>query len=220
MNKFDKYIKEKENIVLQNLSIIAISIIIIIWALFIYQQIFCLLSNFYDINYLPKTITLEFSITTTWAIIAFWYWYKKYERDKDIEMVDRLTRFDICDLKDITNLRLWIKLHDKWYISNFIWEIIDEKYWNIIYSFLKEYIKNRDIDNLSIAIWNFIVGETLIFNYFRIKIDILIEHTEKWGTIFKSEWNTEQEELYSKLKDLFIKIKTIIDGAYKKINNS
>jgi len=35
-----------------------------------------------------RFLDLKYTITTLWAIFAFWYWYKKYERDKELEILN------------------------------------------------------------------------------------------------------------------------------------
>jgi len=76
-----------------------------------------------------------------WWIFAFWYLYKRYERDKIIEMVNKLESIEIdrdinhLECKNrIDSLDIYYSLKEKWYIHTDIWEKIEQKYkimlWN------------------------------------------------------------------------------------------
>lgn len=92
-----------------------------------------IIEKIFWINQVKQIISTQYMFSTIWAIFAFWYWYKKYEREKEIEMI---TSFDIefntdKNINDIINQWLiFFLLKEKLYISSELWEIIDKK--NII----------------------------------------------------------------------------------------
>lgn len=73
-----------------------------------------------------------------WAIFAFWYWYKKYERDKELVVIEKYTNeYDNIHTKLETwsdgynkvnvmaMIALWNKeffLASKWYVSEELWK--------------------------------------------------------------------------------------------------
>jgi hypothetical protein len=92
-------------------------------------------------------------ITIIWAIIVFWYWYKKYERDKELQLLKEYTeKYNILINKlylerDRTNYRNLFNLfyeefflYSKWYISRELWD--QWKYW--IKSDLKREFKREE----------------------------------------------------------------------------
>ena len=68
-----------------------------------------------------------------WAIFAFWYWYKKYEGDKELKIIEKYTSlYDIIKRENNHKklIDLWYKelfLFKSWYISNNLWN--DWIYW-------------------------------------------------------------------------------------------
>ncbi len=215
--KTKEYIEEKENFLLQNITLISFSIIGIILFLFFYQQIFCIINNIFNINYSPKTISLEFAITTIWAIIAFWYWYKKYERDKDIEMIDKLTKFKLSNLEDISNLELWIKLYNKWYISDFIWDIVDNRNKKIIYLTLRNELTSNNIENITMIISIFYTYDGIVRKYLEEKIDYFINYTDEMIKIFEKNKNESEKNIYKKLNNWFKALKETINKTDEKL---
>ncbi len=84
-----------------------------------------------------------------WWIFAFWYGYKKYERDKELEIIENYTKeYDVILKKLEDNnfksdshklLDFWYKefyLYSKWYISSELWKEwshwIEEDIWRIL----------------------------------------------------------------------------------------
>lgn len=134
-------IEKCEKWILRNLTIIAWWIIIIILLLLFI-----------------KTIDLQFTLTSIWAIFVFWYWYKTYERDKELEIIEKYTekynlifsKIRVLDWKGEKNLiefeyiysdliNLWYEeyyLFQKLYITDHLWS--DWEYW--IYRDLVELI--------------------------------------------------------------------------------
>lgn len=101
------------------------------------------------IDQLNQIISTQYMFTTIWAIFAFWYWYKKYERDKELEIIEKYTEkynsikkkiYDInwipyyCDI-----FNLWYEeyyLYHNWYISEKLWK--EWEYW--IWDDIKKFI--------------------------------------------------------------------------------
>lgn len=54
-------------------------------------------------------------IVTIWWIIVFWYWYKKYERDKELEIIDKynLWKLSIKKIDEIGKWEIIFLLHKK-----------------------------------------------------------------------------------------------------------
>lgn len=80
-----------ENWILQNMTKVITFLLVCLWIFFTWQQ-FLIFFNWYfdwdlilDLNILSFTQVLSFS----WLTMVFWYWYKKYERDKEIEIIDK-----------------------------------------------------------------------------------------------------------------------------------
>ncbi len=96
-----------------------------------------------------ETISLEFTITSIWAIIAFWYWFKKYERDKDFEVISNfsLWNFSINNIDDIHKWVLAFNLNEKNYLSKELWKIINFNN-SIMFKEIinkNEFINNKDL---------------------------------------------------------------------------
>lgn len=133
--KIEKY----EKWILRNLSIISFVIIVLISIIQIY---------FYFI----WKIFLEIKdfIALLWAIFVFWYWYKTYERNKELEIIEKYTsEYDnifnnIRKEKNKYNynklLNLWYKefyLYHQWYINSKLWNEWDIWIKNDINDYLK-----------------------------------------------------------------------------------
>jgi hypothetical protein len=103
-----------------------------------------------------KLLEIWYFISTIWAIVAFWYWYKKYERDKELEVVEKYTEKyntlveNLYKNRTRTNYRKLFNLYweefflkSKWYISDELWE--QWEYWirsDLNREFKKEQYKN------------------------------------------------------------------------------
>ena len=122
-----KEIKDIEHFLLENLSSICFILVI--------SVIFFKVQN-------QDKISIELLLTTVWAIIVFWYWYKTYERDKEIQMIERysekynsiktklINTIDIKEKDYAELLTLWYEeyfLFEKWYISSELWD--EWKFW-------------------------------------------------------------------------------------------
>jgi len=158
MNK-QKLFENIENIFLANIT--RVSAYIIIWLISVK-----LLSIIYKFNF----IELEYLLTIIWAIFAFWYWYKKYERDKELEIIEKYTeKYNFIKDKINDLINDWINkniyliekeykkllnlffveyyLNCKWYISKELW--IEWSWWVEIDIFkLIEYDSKFNIENI------------------------------------------------------------------------
>ena len=148
MNKLLKLLEVK---ITKNITIISIIIFAILSSLF-----------------LTNCISLNYYLTYIWWLFAFWYWYKKYERNKDIEMLDKylIWEFSIkSDLDDIKRWKIAYNLFNMWYISEDVWNIIEEenktKLIEYIYENLNKELQSNFIERLS----QFLLGEKVFKEY-------------------------------------------------------
>lgn len=59
-------------------------------------------------------ISIQYMLSTIWAIFAFWYWYTKYERDKELEIIKEYSiKYDLIK-NDLTIAR------NKWNFVNIL----------------------------------------------------------------------------------------------------
>lgn len=150
-----------ENFWLKNLSWILITAFIVILWLFLWQQFFCLINVFWNTWYSPKTITIEYTITSLWAIFAFWYWFKRYERDKELEIIDKFLNwnFTIRNISELKKYTVTLIMFKKSYIPKWLWEKIVFINNDIVYDFITKYflitndsdkkILNSEIKNIT-----------------------------------------------------------------------
>jgi len=112
-----------EKNILNNITRVSIYLILILLIL----QIL-----FYIIN--KQFLEIKDFITILWAISIFWYWYKKYERDKELEIIEKYTEKyailinELYKKRSRTNYRNLFNLFytefylkSKWYISDELW---------------------------------------------------------------------------------------------------
>lgn len=211
--KYLNMLEKLENLILKNITFISLVFIIIIF-------MFDLITSNYFKQY--NSLSTSQTITFIWTILAFLYWYKKYERDKELENIDKYVLWEL-KLENIDNIIKW-KIayvnYNRWYISLLLWEIIENNNIKIFYNFLKE--------NLT-----FDTHEEFINNSenFSSKLsNIFIFHWKNWFMDYMlkilndlyDEWkkNIENEKLNS--TDIEINfndnLKVIID-AINKTNN-
>lgn len=91
-----------------------------------------------------------------WWIFAFWYWYKKYERDKELDFLEKIN----LNINNFNNQELIIDWHikyilyKKWYLKKYVWEILEDKYVLSLYErlmllwFYKEWNDNILVENI------------------------------------------------------------------------
>lgn len=222
MKEIKEYLQDLEKWILWNISIITFIIILL---LILYQI------------YTKNKLDTQNFITTLWAIIAFWYWYKKYERDKEFEIIEKYTKeydkiFENTDWLDYKKLlNLWYKelyLYNKWYLSKSLW--LDWSKWienDIDDIIIKDYInKDLEIKNNN---WIFeIISNNFIENkkdFYTFLISILNKNIEKNKNSINlfSKYNFDKE--FDKKRDFLIstinKKKDIYKNGieYMKINN-
>lgn len=156
-------LEKLENLLLKNITILSLVFIIIILLLDLIPFFY-----FKQYNFLSTSQTITF----IWAILAFLYWYKKYERDKELENIDKYVLWEL-KLENIDNIITW-KIayvnYNRWYISLLLWEIIENNNIKIFYNFLKE--------NLTFDTSGEFINKSEIFS---IKLsNIFIFHWENW----------------------------------------
>lgn len=127
-----------ENLILKNISVIVFLLIVVF------------LSDKESINEYKDFYLL------IWALVAFWYWYKKYERDKELEVLEKYwKKYD--ELKAKKNY-WWILslceeeyyLYKKNYISEDLWKRISHKIDKNLGEILRKAIESykEDISNI------------------------------------------------------------------------
>lgn len=220
-----------EKDIIRNLSYISFLLICIL----INLKILSLILNFYFIE-------LKDLISIIWAIFVFWYWYKTYERNKELWIIDKYsTRYNEIKAKNINykwkeeNYRDLINLfyeeyylYLQWYISNNLWNtwkwwIITDMF-NLIEHDSKLYKRNWKSIFLSFLkeyIWNigFQYSET-----WRIFIRFLIDILEKYSNSVKKEYSEIEESMnnnkFNETEIVIIDKKIIlISDKLKYINN-
>lgn len=116
-----------ENSILQNMTFVVIFIILIIWILFLFW-----------------VIEIEYWLTSTWAIIAFWYWYKRYEQDKYLMFLNNFMDTYLEERKIIENLRCnwktWFEMMTFWMKYFYFYEsgILDTQKFALFESYLDD----------------------------------------------------------------------------------
>lgn len=134
------------------------------WLIFLtwlFQYIDIPFLNPIDIKFLKEysfewIISTQYMFTTLWAIFAFWYWYKRYERDKEINTIkhysekydlirDNFQKGKIGEKKYYSKIwNLWKEeflQYKRWYITKAYFNEI----WSSITTFIvKEILKNND----------------------------------------------------------------------------
>jgi hypothetical protein len=157
------------------------SIVFISWVLqYINLPVWWFVQNLFWITDIKNTISTQYMFTTIWAIFAFWYWYKKYERDKELELINNFgSKYD--NLNSEKNykgiLNLWCNefyLYNQWYISDKLW-----KEWSF---FIQDKIFVEIFNTLSL-------NNNLGKNKENIKINLLEEFTH--FKRYNSKWDKD-----------------------------
>jgi hypothetical protein len=100
-------------------------IVITSWVLqYINLPVWWFIQNLFWITEIKKTISTQYMFTTIWTIFVFWYWYKKYERDKELELLNQIKSYNLESFDEIYRIYY---LKEKWYIPISLWELIDLK---------------------------------------------------------------------------------------------
>lgn len=154
----------------------------------------------------------EYLMSWIWLTVAFWYWYKKYERDKEIQLIERYTekynriydeitqklmdeenevQIKKVDFRDIFNL--WYEeffLHTKWYISEDLW--IEWLFWikqdiNLFISkTCDQYIKIEELSEMHNKNYTIISVLTWMNSIIPIAHFRKVEDNQKIGIGFKN----------------------------------
>lgn len=130
-----------------------------------------IINNIFWIEQVKQIISTQYMFTTLWAIFAFWYWYKRYERDKELEFLNK-----ISELKQEDNFeQIIIKwssmffLNKKLYISDILFKII-KNHFELL--FIRNIVKEENTIKYKIS-------ETLLyFEYNKYIKDILVKIKE------------------------------------------
>lgn len=226
--KIKKLINNIENFWLKNLSWILITAFIIILWLWIFDK-----------------LSIEYTITSLWAIFAFWYWYKTYERNKELEIIEKYSqkynniknefsqsKKTLDDLDKYFNqlFNLWREefyLYNKNYISKDLWLLWEIFIKNNIEKLLITVVKNDTYN--SIMIKQILNEKVMIqFKFFNdylknIFDNIYWTNSQTMGFILNKH---KELKVYTKVnfKEVFLKkdkiklteyINEVIDDIYK-----
>lgn len=203
MEKINNLINKIEKFWLKNITGISLFLIILILLLDILPYLF-----FQDINYLSTTNTLTF----IWAIFAFWYWYKKYERDKSIETAKNFIK-NSSNLQDL--FKNWILVHtlfQKGYITDEIWDIINKENLITIWSRIDSGNTKSLIPHITKSFvfndfWNFLLVE--LKKRVDYKKKFLNNIREIYWEHYQEEDRVNQEIILHDLNNLIESIKSI-----------
>lgn len=94
-----------------------------------------------------KWISTQYMFTTLWAIFAFWYWYKKYERDKEIQIIDKLLQWNFS--LDNFSLVPWntaYKMSLSWYLKDDYYKLVNDMNMISLRKFLLKIWKSNSHD--------------------------------------------------------------------------
>lgn len=140
-----------ENWVLKNLSTICTLLVFYLLGILVAKWLWSSLS-----------LSYEFLYTMIGAIIVFWYTYKRYERDKEMEIIEKYTNKYNVIKKDNDHQELLSLFYEEYYlysrgfISNILWSEWSEWIYLDIFNLIGDDIKNKTSifsDNFSIYFW-------------------------------------------------------------------
>lgn len=121
------------------------SIVFISWVLqYINLPVWWFVQNLFWITEIKNTISTQYMFTTIWAIFAFWYWYKKYERDKELQNLEHLSsdNYQLNILEQTGKLELLYNYYNNGLLSKNIWSYIEKNFWNNILYNINSYVQN------------------------------------------------------------------------------
>jgi hypothetical protein len=184
-----------------------ITIILIFWIIFImYTQTFLWINN-------------KDTLLMVWWIIAFWYWYKRYERDKELEMLDKYIMWNLStkNIEEIKKRRIWFLLNEKWYIKKWLWDEIDIENQETFFKFLDKNLILKLDNDFSEKFTKLVFPNKTFEEYIKNLIKSEIIKKEKY--LRNKKISKERKELIKEeLKQLNILIKVMED--FRKIINN
>jgi len=150
------------------------------------------------ICFIQKYLTIDLFLTSIGATIVFWYWYKKYERDKEIELIKyysekyneislKMKTYNGVSINEISNIfseliNLWYSeyhLWKTWYVSDKLWN--DWEYWikSDIFLYICEWAFWYEWKYW----WNYTIDKTKSFDIFFIRALVWLS----WAFKFNKE---------------------------------
>ena len=161
------------------------------------------------ILFIKHNIKIDQFLTYTGATIVFWYWYKKYERDKEFEFTEKYNSGEITIEsfdEDLSKLSYAFYLHEKWYLPDYVWKMIDIRMDKMIVEFFHKNLKGKSTQEVSKSnkiseTLSRVKFEWLFFDYFNSKIDSLIYSLEN-SQLTQSDIK-ETSELSKKIVHLY-----------------
>lgn len=119
--------------------------VFIIWIIFLLPWVAKYLNYYPPFNTINLTYTLSFS----WAILAFWYWYKRYERDKEQHYISEwLFKIEDDAIKIFEKFYESIYLMEKGYISENTFIFMTSKFWIFFSKNILELQAKNDTEKL------------------------------------------------------------------------
>jgi hypothetical protein len=153
-----------------------------------------------------------------WWVFAFWYWYKRYERDKEIDIIEKYQMWKLTmeNIDEIQKYRIWFLLNKKLYINDWIWDLIKQENEQIFFHFLQDnfMIRNAADKKKLGKIWKILSNILLPDAEFRNHILDLIKDIIKTLDNLKNELSDEEQNLKENLV-LLIEVIEITNEKYK-----
>ena len=164
------------------------------------------------ITEITKTIDLQFTITTIWSIIVFWYWYNRYTRNIEFRNLENLLNklYQINFNEKIWYLELLFQYNQLWVIDDRVFEYIDKNFWlNIVSDMDKELSKSNNINDKSKELANNIVelfhtNDSKFIKYLSENIDKLLK-----------KWFIDKDKNHKIIRGIFIGLQEKLDKKLK-----
>lgn len=141
-----------------------------------------------------------------WWMLAFWYWYKKYERDKELEMIDKLNLKENID-ELIIDWKARRVIYEKWYIKDYLWNIIESNYQIKFHEYIWILKDINYKDDFIIMDMRLVISKLMTYEWAKdyfLKQVKLIEKSLEWQATFYRKLNEEKYILkinyYERLK--------------------
>jgi len=186
-----------EKFLLKNMWKIIFSLWIIIFLTWLIPLInlptWQIIEKVFWINQVKQIISTQYMLTTIWAIFAFWYWYKRYERDKEIEMIDKLILKENID-ELIIDWKAKRIFYEKWYIKDYLWNIIESNY-QIKFDEYIWILKDINYEDDLIIDMRLVISKLITYEWAKdyfIKQVKLIEKVLEWQASFYKKLNENE----------------------------